>query len=549
MPFPFLFVLFMKAIVLVFFCLTLFYIHDSGGAGVALPYNLTFIAWLGLVLIILAWRYKNAELKAQRQPLLTAGSLLLLLPWLLEARDNPGVWVLLAAVLLWLGLLRLSFTPRIKRQILLAVFVLALGQALIALLQAFCPHLAMQLYEYDWLRNHGRPYGIFQQVNLLASFLASGIGCGFLLLLTTRRTARIGLIVPGLGVLAFVLALNQSRAGAIGAVVVIVALYAAAGRGRIMRAGAALGIMTLCAWAGWYITQHVTVMVNGEPYLMARDYAGSTRERWHILVITWQMIMEKPWLGWGYGTFEYAFSRWALAHPQPDYAYSSIVTHPHNELLYMWFQGGVVALAGMLLLVTGWLSMLKNAWRHGRETAAVALLVAPLLVHLNLEYPFYQSFVHFGLFILLLRLGVVEQPQPAQACARLWPRAVCGAVALALIAFSAAGLYANQQLTRLERSGLAGFPAPAPWYFATQFERAKFDAMVALLIDYNRTHNEANLDEFMAQAQRWSLRHNDKNLWQSQIMIAQHRGDVATVARLRTQYDRLFPAAQISNAP
>lgn len=538
-----------KLILGIVLCLLAFYIKNAATAGVALPYNLTFIAWLGLVLMILAWRYKNAELKASRQPLLLSGSLLLLFPWLLEARDNPGVWVLLAAVVLWLGLLRLSFTPRLKRQILQAVFVLALGQALIALLQAFCPHLAMQLYEYDWLRNHGRPYGIFQQVNLLASFLASGIGCGFLLLLTTRHTARIGLIVPGLGVLAFVLALNQSRAGAIGAVVVIAALCVVAGRGKITRAGAALGVMTLCAWTGWYITQHVTVMVNGEPYLMARDYAGSTRERWHILVITWQMIMEKPWLGWGYGTFEYAFSRWALAHPQPDYAYSSIVTHPHNELLYMWFQGGVVALAGMLLLVTGWLLMLKNAWRHGREAAAFALLVVPLLVHLNLEYPFYQSFVHFGLFILLLRLGVVERPQPAQASACLWRRVLCGTVALALIAFSAAGLYANQQLTRLERSGLAGFPAPAPWYFATQFERAKFDAMVALLIDYNRTHNEANLDKFMAQAQRWSLRHNDKNLWQSQIMIAQHRGDVATVARLRTQYARLFPAAQISNAP
>ncbi|EOC1324717.1 O-antigen ligase family protein [Cronobacter dublinensis] len=536
-------------ILLSLLCIVFTYIPGTGGAGVALPYNLTFLGWLGLVLIIMAWRYKNAELNAPRQPLLTAGSLLLLLPWLLEARDNPGVWALMAAVLLWQGLLRLSFTPRQKRQILLAVFVLALGQALIALLQAFCPYLAMQLYEYDWLRNHGRPYGIFQQVNLLASFLASGIGCGFLLLLTTRRTARIGLIVPGLGVLTFVLALNQSRAGAIGAVVVIAALCAAAGRGRIMRAGAALGIMTLCAWAGWYITQHVTVMVNGEPYLMARDYAGSTRERWHILVITWQMIMEKPWLGWGYGTFEYAFSRWALAHPGLGYRYAVPITHPHNELLYMWFQGGVVALAGMLLLVTGWLLMLKNAWRHGREAAAFALLVLPLLVHLNLEYPFYQSFVHFGLFILLLRLGVVEQPQPAQACVHLWRRVLCGTVALALIAFSAAGLYANQQLTRLERSGLAGFPAPAPWYFATQFERAKFDAMVALLIDYNRTHNESNLDEFMAQAQRWSLRHNDKNLWQSRIMIAQHRGDVATVARLRTQYARLFPAAQISNAP
>ncbi|WP_105665498.1 O-antigen ligase family protein [Cronobacter dublinensis] len=528
-------------------CLTFTYIPASGGAGVALPYNLTFLAWLG-ILLTLAARNKLLQQPAH-QPLLLLGGLLLLLPWLLKMRGNHGIFVLLGAILLWQTLLRLPLTYRHKKTMLLAIFIFALTQACIGLLQTFFPHLAMQLYEYDWLRNHGRPYGIFQQVNLLASFLASGIGCGFLLLLTTRRTARIGLIVPGLGVLTFVLALNQSRAGAIGAVVVIAAICVVAGRGKITRAGAALGVMTLCAWAGWYITQHVTVMVNGEPYLMARDYAGSTRERWHILVITWQMIMEKPWLGWGYGTFEYAFSRWVLAHPGSGYRYAVPITHPHNELLYMWFQGGVVALAGMLLLVTGWLLMLKNAWRHGREAAAFALLVVPLLVHLNLEYPFYQSFVHFGLFILLLRLGVVEQPQPAQACARLWSRALCGAVALALIAFSAAGLYANQELTRLERSGLAGFPAPAPWYFATQFERAKFDAMVALLIDYNRTHNEANLDEFMAQAQRWSLRHNDKNLWQSQIMIAQHRGDVATVARLRTQYARLFPAAQISNAP
>ncbi|MFW0826792.1 Wzy polymerase domain-containing protein [Cronobacter dublinensis] len=541
----------MKTLLLLLLCLTLFYIPDSGGSGVALPFNLTFLCWLGLVLIILAWRYRNAELKAPRQPLLLAGGLLLLLPWLLQARGNPGVWVLLAALLLWLALLRLPFTPRHRRAALLAVFVLALGQAGTGLLQAFCPHLAARLYEFDWLRNQGRPYGIFQQVNLLASFLATGAGCGFLLLLTERRARGITavLITAGLGVLAFVLALNQSRAGAVGAVVVIAALCAVAGRGKAPRVGAALAVMALSAGAGWYITQHVTVMVNGEPFLMARDYAGSTRERWHILVITWQMIMEKPWLGWGYGTFEYAFSRWALAHPGLGYRYSVPITHPHNELLFMWFQGGVVALAGMLLLVAGWLIMLKNAWRHGREATVFALLVVPLLVHLNLEYPFYQSFIHFGLFLLLLRLGAVESSLRAPAPVSLWRRVLCGALALTLIAFSATGLYANHQLTRLERSGLVGFPAPAPWYFATQFERAKFDAMVALLIDYNRTHNEANLDEFMAQAQRWSQRHNDKNLWQSQIMIAQHRGDMAAAARLRAQYERLFPAAQISNVP
>lgn len=535
----FYFCAYMNILLLLLVCLCLFYIPGTGGAGVALPYNLTFIAWLGLVLMILAWRYKNTELKAPRQPLLLSGGLLLLLPWLLEARDNPGVWVLLAAVLLWLGLLRLSFTPRQKRQILLAVFVLALGQAFIALLQAFCPHLAMQLYEYDWLRNHGRPYGIFQQVNLLSSFLASGIGCGFLLLLTTHRR-QVWLLTAGLGVMVFVLALNQSRAGAIGAVVVTAAICAVAGRGKITRVGAALGVMTLCAWAGWYITQHVTVMVNGEPYLMARDYANSTHERWQILRITWQMIMQHPWAGWGYGTFEYAFSRWVLAHPQSGYTYSSIVTHPHNELLYAWFQGGITALTGMFVLFAGWVRMLIRALKTRRATLAYALLIVPLLAHLNLEYPFYQSFIHFGLFLLLLRLGVAEAPLAARQAARA-PRLVAVLCGAALIAFSAAGLYANHQLTALERSQLAGFPLPAPWYFATQSERAQFDEMVALLMDYNRTRNAANLDEFMARAQVWSLRHNDANVWRSMMMIEQFRGNQARAAEMAQTYKKLFP--------
>uniref|UniRef100_UPI00046704E4 pilin glycosylation ligase domain-containing protein n=1 Tax=Franconibacter pulveris TaxID=435910 RepID=UPI00046704E4 len=230
------------------------YVANSGGAGVALPFNLTFLCWLGLVVMVLAWRHNKGG--AERQPLLLAGGLLLLLPWLLQARGNPGVWVLLAALLLWLALLRLPFTPRHRRAALLAVFVLALGQAGTGLLQAFCPHLAARLYEFDWLRNQGRPYGIFQQVNLLASFLATGAGCGFLLLLTERRARGITavLITAGLGVLAFVLALNQSRAGAVGAVAVIAALCAVAGRGKALRAGAALAVMALSAWAGWYIT-------------------------------------------------------------------------------------------------------------------------------------------------------------------------------------------------------------------------------------------------------------------------------------------------------
>ncbi|MGF3091863.1 hypothetical protein [Cronobacter sakazakii] len=69
------------------------------------------------------------------------------------------------------------------------------------------------------------------------------------------------------------------------------------------------------------------------------------------------------------------------------------------------------------------------------------------------------------------------------------------------------------------------------------------------LIDYNRTHNSADLDTFMSWAARYSLRHNDKNVWQSMIVITQSRGDNVTTARLRAQYNRLFPVVQTSDSP
>ncbi|RTP97296.1 O-antigen ligase domain-containing protein [Enterobacter sp. WCHEn045836] len=532
----------MAVAVAVLFIVLAIYLPGNGGAGVTLPWNLTFTAWTGMMLIVLACRYKSTSARGESQPLITLGGILLLLPWLLQARGNPGVWTLLAALLLWQLLMRIPLTTVRRQQILWAVFILALGQAGIGLLQTFSPSIAARLYEFNWLRNHGRPYGIFQQVNLMASFLAIGIACGFLLLMKSgSRAAR--LIVPGLGLLAFVMALNQSRAGAMGAVISVIAISWLVGRNHPLRMWAGVMIMILAACAGVHITQHITVLVNGQPSLIARDYTGSTRERLYILEITWKMIQAHPWTGYGYGTFEYAFSRYVLTHPETGYSYSSIVNHPHNELLYAWFQGGVIALAGMLALCVGWLVILIRAARQSHYDLAQSLLILPLLVHINLEYPLYQSFVHFGLLLILLRLGVADIPSPASTVQvlPLRQRAICALCGTAMFIFSLTGLYAGQKLTALERSGLVNFPVPAPWYFTTQSERAQFDGMVALLTDYNLTRNSANLDAFMVQAEKWSERYNDKNVWRSMITIAQHRNETEKLAEMKEMYRQLFP--------
>lgn len=525
------------------FVALIIYIPGSGGAGVTLPYNLTFIGWLGIVLILLSLRYQKPGGRATPQPLILVGGLLLLMPWLSQANTNPGVWVLLIALALWVGGMQIAFSDRHKRLALQVIFVLGLAQALLCIIQSLYPQLAARLMEYNWLRNHGRPYGIFQQVNLVASFMATSLGCGLVLFLNGPRRSLTVIYPAGLGLLTFCLALSQSRAGLLGAVLGIAILVFILGRSALSRTLIAILVMATCAALGWYLTQHLHILVDGEPWLLARDYEASTHERWNILLITWQMIMQHPWLGWGYGSFEYEFSRYVLAHPELPYTYSSIVTHPHNELLYAWFQGGIAALLGILTLFAGWVMMVIRSWRYSREMAAYSVLIVPLLVHLNLEYPFYQSFVHFGLFLLLLRLGVVETPagEKAVRCFTGWPRGAVMFSGMALVLFSATGLYANNQLTALERSQFAHFPSPAPWYFATQFERAQFDGMVARLMNYNITRNEADLDVFMMQAEQWSQRHNDRNVWGSMMMITRFRGEHEKLARMQILYDQLFP--------
>ncbi|MGL5437356.1 MAG: O-antigen ligase family protein, partial [Lachnospiraceae bacterium] len=522
-----------------------FYIPNSGGQGITLPFNLTFILWIGMMLFYFALNQKYITTPAARPPQsILIGGGLLLLPWLAHAGTQPSVWVLLAALLFWYVLICLPCGETHKRFILRTIVFLAVCQGGMGLLQAFVPSISSGLMEYNWMHSHGRPYGIFQQINLLASFLATGIGCSFLLLLTTRHPLAAWGYLLVIGLLVFVLAINQSRAGALGAGLTALLMVGILWREAPWRAMGGAGIVILAALAGWFVTCHLNIMVNGVPYLMARSYESSTLERWNILRVTLQLILEKPWSGWGYGNFEYVFSRFVISHPELNYSYSLIVTHPHNELLYAWFQGGILALAGVLVLISGWVVMIVRAFMISKTKGAYTFLPLPLLMHLCLEYPFYQSFVHFALFLLLLRLGgiSVENSVPVPKSAKRWWRGGYILAGTVLTVFSVSGLYANNQLTMLERHHLIDYPVLTPWYFATQVERARFDGMVALLVRWNHTHDDTLLDNFMQQAQKWSLQRKDRNVWQSMIMIAQYRGDVREAANLQSIYDKLFPS-------
>ncbi|MEL4015255.1 Wzy polymerase domain-containing protein [Dryocola clanedunensis] len=507
-----------------------------------MPFNLLALLLTGLCFLYYSCRRENVSREYYRNVFLLMGTGALTVPWLMDIKSSHGVLLVLVAFLAWQLLARQNIDQYHRRYILWMVFFLALSQAIVCSIQSFFPQLAGQLYEYVWLKNGGRPYGIFQQVNVVASFLASGLGCGFLLLITEKKLIRLVSILSGLGALAFILGINQSRVGELGAGVVLIGITITLCRTTsVSRLLAAWGIILATFFVGVWCANHVHFLVDGKEYLLARDFTKSNFERWNLLKITCMMIGQKPWFGWGYGSFEHAFSHYIMAHPELNFKNSASFSHPHNELLYAWFQGGVLALAGMLMLFIGWIKIVVDGFRNSPLSGAYTLLILPLLIHLNTEYPFYQSFIHFAMFILLLRVGVIDESyKRSDTSSSLLVRILYGSVALALLVFSIAGIAAGQQLTTFERNGLQAYPEEMPWYFNTQQERARFDGMVALLMDYNRTKNIDDLKEYMRQAELYSQFHNDKNILRNMIVVAHKIGDLKKEKEIKNLYLQLY---------
>ncbi|MEX2130922.1 MAG: Wzy polymerase domain-containing protein, partial [Pseudohongiellaceae bacterium] len=118
---------------------------------------------------------------------------------------------------------------------------------------------------------------------------------------------------------------------------------------------------------------------------------------------TIDMILAEPLTGYGYGKFERGF----VAYTAEGYARGEItipgiggLDHPHNELMLWAAEGGIVALAGVLLAAWFvWSLVMKLPMAH---RLAVIGLFFPIVLHTQLEYPFYTSVPHWITFVLLI---------------------------------------------------------------------------------------------------------------------------------------------------
>ncbi|EPC6046441.1 O-antigen ligase C-terminal domain-containing protein [Serratia ureilytica] len=511
------------------------YYPNMGGDGLALPQNI--LAWgvMALTTLIVTFTVCLGRIHLSLTPtarLLLLGIAVLALPLLYTRPEwrEDALWRcagLLGGWLFYIACLQLRVTAR-QRELLLFGLLFAVGiQALLAALQLFAPALA-------WVSpNGGRVYGVFQQPNVLGSFIATGLALALWLLLApfsapTRRQ------IPLLALLAAfsaLLVLIQSRAAWLGAALAAALLLWRFARQRPAASRWAGGALLLGAAIG------LTVLFTGfgletSSALLDREFSNSARLT--MLHDVGAMILAKPVLGWGYGGFEYSFAHFRLQ-TMPWREVLEVAGHPHNEILLWWVEGGLTALAGIAIVLAAGVRLLKSAWQRDREQpngarVGLFLVLLPMLIHTQLEYPFYLSAPHWLAFLLLLALldGQTGEPRPLPfAKALSLPVALAALGVLVMAAFAWQGRMA---LTQSERTMLANIdsieqmPPPAAWIYR---ERKAFDEQSHALLVYNQTRDDALLTGYRQWANAYLQRRIDANVYATLIMILRYQGDQA----------------------
>lgn len=478
-----------------------FFMHNQGGSGLYLPFNMVGWAFVSLLISLGIWHLTTIkQLTFSRTQLwYLAGFAILLLPFLnLQAEWNtqaqPRFIAIAAGLLLLFALSQFQFTENQRHSLLYLLLGAVAIEAVYGLVQFFL------LKDGNWLGYNvkvNRPYGIFQKDSVFSSFLAAGLAIVFYLQRWDARVLtscwREGLLSLILLVTPLLLVQVQSRAGiygaALSALVMLPVLWSYNRRifwWSVVLLGISLSV-------GLFI---YTSARSVESYELT---SGFRKLYWSHLL---SMLPQSPWLGHGYGSFEYTFLHdfYAPEHITPGMRLmEENLDHPHNEVLFWLYEGGIVAVIGLMVFVTGYVRALLKCAGWAKRISLLAL-VLPLLFHSMVEYPFYHSVAHFFFFIVFLWLADAESGNQKVITCNYWflARVVAILIPLITVPFMLTGLQTAYVLTKYDRAKdknpqmLEQIINPLPWMMMYEFQMRSVQLTFSAAM-----HDKAGLESYV----------------------------------------------------
>lgn len=524
-----------------------FFMHNPGGAGLYLPFNAWGWIFASLVIGVGLWQVTLQQklVFSSLQAGLWLGGLLLLLPMAypgFEFRDYaiPRLLGLFAGLLFLACLHQWQLERQIRDRLLYLLLGAVAIEALLGLVQYYL------LVPGNWIgydTRANRPYGIFQQANVMASFMATGFSLAIWLQMRGHanpwlKGLRHGVILTT----SLLLVVLQSRVGQLGGALALILLLPQLHRERQL--GRVLGLVALGITLGLASQFWMAGVRRG---LEMYQSGGMRSIYWPYAA---KLIAEAPWTGWGYGSFESVFLQHYMADKALNPAMVQIeynLDHPHNEFLYWAVEGGLAPMLGMALMGGGLL------WRLGRagwvKGSALLALVLPILLHTQTEYPFYHAIALWWALLLLIHVLDAEVEEQAHAN---WREYVCRpwlllrfaaiAIPLIVVPFMLTALHTAWVVTKYERGGykqpalLLDIVNPLAWLTRVEFDVNAVRLMVGL-----QANNKAELEAYLDWGQAF-VRHTPRaNIYANMVIALNALGRVEEADRLRADALVLYP--------
>ncbi|QIZ78543.1 PglL family O-oligosaccharyltransferase [Ferrimonas lipolytica] len=386
---------------MVFFCgsLFLFSMHyfqpNAGGSGLSVANN--NMVWISIALICATGFSKIIQNEQIHwSPILTGLATvigLLLLPYCWSSQPWVGEASARACGLIAWLLLAIAITQiRCKSALDNTLWLVVIGsmiQALICLAQFLQP---------DWfigIRNH-RPVGSFYQPNVVSSLLSTALALAIWLHHNAKPAIRLVLLAC-MALIACVSILIMSRTGVLAAIAITVAMLCLLKN----RNNAIKIVFALILGAVLAPLLQSTLDTEGRQGLSNPGY------RTTLYGQSLQLITEKPVLGHGIGSFSKVYTERLAQLYQQDSSVPMLTTsttHPHNELLFWWVEGGAIPVLAIILFA---LFFSIAVWRRGNLfNKAMWISTIPIILHTQTEYPLYHSATHLALLTLLIIAAV-----------------------------------------------------------------------------------------------------------------------------------------------
>ncbi|MFD1008749.1 PglL family O-oligosaccharyltransferase [Oceanisphaera ostreae] len=532
------------------------YLPHLFGIGLQLPFNVMGWLFIGLMTALGLWNWQRRRLLTTRLWLgLVVASTLLWVPFFYLHNNSvaghalPRMLGLFGGLVFYLALQQCRFNERGRRYLLYCLQGAVSVEILLGMAQFFV------LEPGNWFGYNTEvrsPYGIFQHRNVMSSFVATGMVLAIYLWLHEAKTPKRWFLLKSvwfstvLGAGAILIVLLQSRAGQLGLLFGLLLLQPLLWQTLIKTRSKRLLASLLLIPIG------IVLGVFGlDVFDMSKRSLSIYTEadgRFDIYAHGMRMWLDKPWFGFGYGSFESAFYRtyatWRELTPGVKPLFTEM-GHPHNEFLLWAIEGGILPLLG-LIIMSGLVLRLLYRLPLVQSLAWIGVL-APIFIHSQTEFPFYHSLPHW--FMVLVLLYVMDAQYGQRRLLRAppqWTRWPVRAWGVGLMLFMALGLYAGQQLTRYAQNDdhteaeLKAVINPLIWYDRAAFYRHHWQLTHALL-----NQEPAGLLDYAAWARRFVIHTPRAGVYYNAYLALGSAGHEDEAQQLLSEARRLYPNVQL----